>query len=469
MMERPDIVLELDQVGRAFPRDVSDIPSAILREMLWPRSLLNRARPDTFPALQGISLQLQAGEKLGVIGGHRSGKSILAGIASGVFAPTQGRVTARGSRLLFGRPVAGFKLSLSLRENLAIRGALAGLSGEGLLKAVGSVLQENRIESGVADSPLGNLSPYLIRKLGMEMLLQIPADILVIDELVSAGAGDARWATRAALVDRLSRSTALIVSTNFEFLKEVAEQSMVLHQGRLYGPFQTGLAIEYYLGRSAPSGADSGGNSVPDLYSDQINSPDGEAEETLADMEAEPGEGQYPPEDPGLSDQDGEAFQRRSAKQALLPLVVATRIFVDGEEYERARLRLLRRPGEVLHVLVELLPRESFVCTGVSLSLHSGTGMEVGHGQSKVRAVALRRGTPGKLAFQVRIPDLPRNHYGLAMELVKEGGAGNFPGPPTKLVVFGLLTERPREAGMNLDCSCLTIESDLSHDASDAA
>ncbi|MBR0566017.1 ATP-binding cassette domain-containing protein [Azoarcus sp. L1K30] len=468
MTQDCDIVLSLDQVSRSFPRDIADVPAAVLREMLWPRSLLNRPRPDSFFALRDITLQLRRGQKLGVIGAHRSGKSTLAGIASGVLHPTRGRVAARSSSLLVSRPTAGFKLALSLRENLAFRGTLAGLLGENLDRAVGRVLQGNLIDSKVAERPLGNLSPYLIRKLGMDLLLQIPAEMLVIDELVGAGAGEARLATRAALIERILASTALVVSTDFEFLKEVADQSMVLQQGRLYGPFHTELAFEHFLRQS--DGSDMGLEPTSDLAlePDAVFDPEDEMG-GIAHVEEAGRLTAFQSEDAEASMQEeDERFQRRSAKQALSHVAIAKRIVVDGEQYERSRLRLLRRPGETLDVSVDLLPNASFPCEAVELSLHSGHGLEVGRTVLMVHAVHFRQGRPSKIRFKLLIPDLPRNHYGLALHLVKQGAATSATGE-IKLIVFGLQTNSPKASGLQLDVSGLSIENCLSHDASELA
>ena len=61
MKGETDIFLELDKVSRLYPRDISDTPSAILREMLLPRRLLNTPGPDSFFALREVSLRLRKG------------------------------------------------------------------------------------------------------------------------------------------------------------------------------------------------------------------------------------------------------------------------------------------------------------------------------------------------------------------------------------------------------------------------
>ncbi|WP_018411136.1 ATP-binding cassette domain-containing protein [Methyloversatilis thermotolerans] len=468
MQDNVPTLLQMEQVSRTFPRDFSDTPRAILREMLLPRRLLRDPGPEFFFALQDINISLTKGEKLGVIGSHRSGKSTLAGIAAGMLHPTQGRVHASASRLLLSRPTAGFKPALTLRENLAFRATLGGLAGDALAAAVDGVLADNRISAQTAKNALGNFSPYLVRQLGMELLLRVPAELVVIDEQVSAGAGDARWATRAALLERIAGATSLIISTDFEFLKETTKQSMVLHQGRLYGPFPTELAFEHYLRLPDDYGQDPDESPDDVRASVALSAPlediEGatmaqEADELLRFQEAIPARTQQP---------DDDVFQRRVVKQSLGPAVIVRNIVVDGAPYERSKLRLLRRPGEVLDISVEVLPKKTFVCAGIGLNLHSGNGMEVGSTTRSTPAVQLFQGRPTRIRFHLRIPDLPRYHYGLAMHLLEDGRRSN-PANQMKLIVFGLQTETMRETALNLEVTGHSIESESSDEATDLA
>lgn len=241
-----DIALELDKVSRLYPRDISDTPSAILREMLLPRRLLNTPGSDSFFALRDITLRLRKGQKLGVIGAHRSGKSTLAGIASGLLLPTSGSVSAQGTRLLISRPTAGIKPTLTSVENLRLRASLAGLHGEQIDAVLDRTLSRCGLDGADARIPMGNLSPYVVKQIGLTMLLELPADIVVVDEISGAGIGDARWQTRGLLKEKIGASTALVISSDFRFIQEVVEEAVLLHHGMLYGPFSIEKAIDFF-------------------------------------------------------------------------------------------------------------------------------------------------------------------------------------------------------------------------------
>ncbi|MFD0666745.1 ATP-binding cassette domain-containing protein [Ramlibacter sp. MAHUQ-53] len=233
----PSIALRLTRVGRAFPPDVADFAPAVLREMLLPRRALARSAAHGLPALAGVDLALRHGERLGVLGAPRSGKSLLAAIAAGVLAPTTGRVHAPASRLLLARPSAGFKPGLALRDNLRLHALLQGLDGAQADAALARAFAQSGADPRLAGAATGHLPPALVRLLALELALALPAQVLVVDDLAGAGEGAARRSQRARLLARLERGAALVFSGEPQWLRACAPRACVLREGRLLGPF----------------------------------------------------------------------------------------------------------------------------------------------------------------------------------------------------------------------------------------
>ena len=81
----------------ANPALLLDVENLVKHYRL-PREQLGRAAP-TVAALQGVSLQIQAGRSLGVVGESGSGKSTLARLVMALETPTHGRVRLLGRDL----------------------------------------------------------------------------------------------------------------------------------------------------------------------------------------------------------------------------------------------------------------------------------------------------------------------------------------------------------------------------------
>jgi ABC-type polysaccharide/polyol phosphate transport system ATPase subunit len=410
MTEDSDVILSVNQVSRSYPRDILHAPSAILREMLWPLSLLQAPKPDSFFALRDVSLRLSKGQKLGVIGTHRSGKSTLAGIASGLLQPTCGSAVAHGTRLLINRPTAGFKPTLTTIENLSTRANLAGLHGE-LLDAV---LEKTLSNCGVgylqACTPMGNVSPYIVKQLGLTLLLMLPADILIVDETNSAGIGDARWATRGLLQEKINSSTSLVISSDLNFISDVAEHAVLLHHGRLYGPFGLEQAIDYF-------------NQLPDedYFSDLPNALYNSMQPPTLSSQANtslPATGRLIDESSGIyestvDDEDIELNLDKFTHNNTPPWKILN-IRVDGEDFRYTQFSLLRRPGDLLNVSVEMVSLRNQTFKGGIFSLFSGkSGLEVGQYCFESEETPITINQKRILYFQLKIPDWQENFYGL--------------------------------------------------------
>lgn len=404
-----DIALNLNHVSRVYPRDISDTPSAILREMFLPRSLLKTPAPDSFFALRDINLRLFKGQKLGVIGAHRSGKTTLAGVASGILQPTGGSVTAQGGRLLISRPTAGFKPTLTSIENLGLRASLAGLRGEMLESVLDKTFSRCGVGHAEARTPMGNLSAHVVKQLGLTLLLELPADILVVDEITSAGAGDARWTTRGLLQEKIDSSTALVISSDFNFIQEVAEESVLLHHGRLYGPFSFEQAIHHF-------------NALPDegVYCNLSDAPydprcppvvSSKASRFLFNGQSiDDGSAVY---DDAVDDNDIDLNPRLSMRSNKAPWKVL-RIEVDGQEFRHAQLSLIRPQGITVAVVVEMVALYRHTFEGGLFVLHGGnSGFEVGKYFHSCVSTDIEAHKIHILRFDLVIPNWQEDFYGL--------------------------------------------------------
>lgn len=412
-----EIALSFDRVSRSYPRNIFDNPSAILRELVFPYFLLKTPWTDNFFALHNINLSLHKGQKIGVIGTHRSGKTTLAGVASGLLQPTEGRVMAKGDRLLINRPTAGFKSTLTSLENLRLRAALSGLYGEILDDLLDKTLYRCGVSYAEASKPIGNLSPYTVKQLGLSLLLELPADTLVIDEITSAGIRDSRWATRELMQEKINSKTALIISSDFDFVKESAGTSLLLHCGRIYGPFMVNEAIEYY--HRLPQ--DEALTDLPDEEYDptvppmiSYKAPSHDLVDQLIYDEPDVGSGSREEEESNIYNEKSSFW----TKKTLFPNRPTWKILsikVDGGEFSRSLICLIRQPGDILSVSIEMFSLCDQNYSGGRFSIFSGnSGCELGEFYDRREVIFVPANTKVVLSFDLLIPDWTDLFYGLA-------------------------------------------------------
>ncbi len=88
----------------------------------------NTQKDDTFLALDGVNLEVNRGERIGIIGANGAGKSTLLKVLCRITSPTDGRVRFRGRIASMLEVGTGFHAELTGRENIYLNGAILGMT-----------------------------------------------------------------------------------------------------------------------------------------------------------------------------------------------------------------------------------------------------------------------------------------------------------------------------------------------------
>ena len=100
----------------------------------------NTNKNDRFEALKGVSFEIRAGERVGIIGHNGAGKSTLLKIISGVMKPTEGEMDVEGRVASLLEIGTGFHPELTARENIFLNGILIGMTREEVKNKYNSIL-----------------------------------------------------------------------------------------------------------------------------------------------------------------------------------------------------------------------------------------------------------------------------------------------------------------------------------------
>lgn len=195
-------------------------------------------------AVAGVSLELAAGQVLGLLGVNGAGKSTTLSMIAGALRPDSGHVRVNGTDL-GEQPEAARRLigwlperapawpELTVGEHLAMLGRLRGLRGPALHEAADTALQR----VGLADLQrrlAGALSQGQRQRLCLACAILHHPALLVLDEPVN-GLDPVIAAELHALIRALAKGgTAIVLST--QVLSEVADvcsHVAILHAGQL--------------------------------------------------------------------------------------------------------------------------------------------------------------------------------------------------------------------------------------------
>ncbi len=195
--------------------------------------IIRRRRDEQFTALKNISLQIYAGDKVGIIGSNGSGKTTLLKIITGITAPTSGRLYTKGKIVSLIDLEAGFHPDLSGEENIYLNGLIIGMNRDEIQKNIKKIIAFADIGSFI-DAPLYTYSAGMKLRLGFAIAVYADPDILILDENISVGDENFREKSSAKIEEFFKKKkTIIIVSHWIEYLKEHCNKIIFIKQGKI--------------------------------------------------------------------------------------------------------------------------------------------------------------------------------------------------------------------------------------------
>lgn len=201
-------------------------------------------------ALRDITLDVNQGEILGVIGHNGAGKSTLLKLLSRVTAPTTGEIRAKGRITSLLEVGTGFHPELTGRENVFLNGTILGMRKSEIDSQLDAIVEFSGCEQYL-DTPVKRYSSGMTVRLGFAVAAHLQCDILIVDEVLAVG--DASFQDRCLKkMNELSRETArtiLFVSHNLNAVQSLCTSAVLLDHGSIVCHESTDKVIDEYVGR----------------------------------------------------------------------------------------------------------------------------------------------------------------------------------------------------------------------------
>ena len=190
---------------------------------------------ETLHALRGVSLRVEDGEFVGVLGRNGSGKSTLIRVVAGIYPATEGSVSVSGRVAPILELGVAFHGALRVVDNILLYGVVLGIPRRRLVAEAPEILAAAGLER-FADARLENLSTGMKMRLAFTIALRAEAPVLLIDEALAVGDEAFREGCLGELRRRRERGdTALFVSHENALLEALCDRLIVLDQGRIVG------------------------------------------------------------------------------------------------------------------------------------------------------------------------------------------------------------------------------------------
>src|SRR5947207_12252668 len=219
--------IEVNSVSKSFK-----IPHE--QRVFFKEYFLHPFRRTTYepnPALREVTFTIEAGEFFGVFGPNGSGKSTLLRILAGIYVPDAGVVRVNGLLSPFIELGVGFNPELNARDNIRINGTLAGLTKRQLDARFDEILAFAELERFV-DQRLKNYSSGMLMRLAYSIAIQIPFDLLLLDEVLAVG-DESFQAKCFATFEGFKEEgkTVVLVTHQADLLRRFCDRVLLLQSG----------------------------------------------------------------------------------------------------------------------------------------------------------------------------------------------------------------------------------------------
>jgi ABC-2 type transport system ATP-binding protein/lipopolysaccharide transport system ATP-binding protein len=225
-----ETVITVDNVGMEFNLSQEKVDN--LKEY-FIKLLKRELRFQSFWALKNISMKIEKGDRVGLVGLNGAGKSTLLKLISGVMKPTEGQIKVKGRLSPLLALGAGFDPSYTGRENVFLYGALMGHSRRFIESKFDEIVEFSEIGEFI-DVPLKNYSSGMGARLAFSIATAVQPEILILDEVLSVGDAKFQEKSRQKMVSLMEGEvTILFVSHSTEHVRKICDKAVWLDKGKL--------------------------------------------------------------------------------------------------------------------------------------------------------------------------------------------------------------------------------------------
>jgi lipopolysaccharide transport system ATP-binding protein len=242
------------------------------------------ASAEDFWALRDVSLEVEQGEVLGLVGANGAGKSTLLKLMARITPPTSGRITMRGRVGSLLEVGTGFHPELTGRENVFLNGSILGMRRREIAARYAEIAEFSGIE-GFLETPVKRYSSGMFVRLAFSVAAHLEPEILIVDEVLAVG--DAEFQKRSlGKMEEVSGKdgrTIVFVSHNMASIRRLCDRAVLIEGGQVRENGPPDQVITDYLERVEP--IQHGGRAVLTDRASRIGN--GDARITIASLVGE--------------------------------------------------------------------------------------------------------------------------------------------------------------------------------------
>jgi ABC-type polysaccharide/polyol phosphate transport system ATPase subunit len=242
--------IQLEDVGLTFKVRYQ---YSTLKEFLTNQLFRRKRKPEMqVKALQGLTLTIEQGERVGVLGHNGAGKSTLLKMLAGIYTPTQGKRVVEGRISSLFDINLGFEPDASGWDNIAFRSYLMGETPK-TVKAKQDAIAEFSELGDFLNMPVRYYSAGMMVRLAFSIATAIEPEVLLVDEVLAVGDLAFQHKAKRRMRDMMARAQLMVVvSHDLISLADMCDRLIWLDHGRVQRMGPSKEIIQAYIAASGP-------------------------------------------------------------------------------------------------------------------------------------------------------------------------------------------------------------------------
>ena len=224
-----DVVISVKNVEKSF-KIYSDKGHTLKERLLFFKQRNSYTRHEV---LKGVTLEIERGEVVGLVGHNGCGKSTLLKLMTKIIYPDKGKIEINGKISSLLELGAGFHPDMTGRENIYTNASIFGLTKKEIDGRLDEIIEFSELEEFI-DSPVRTYSSGMYMRLAFSVAINVDADILLIDEILAVG--DARFQAKCfnKMLELKKRGiTIVIVSHDLGSIERLCNRAVWIENGKI--------------------------------------------------------------------------------------------------------------------------------------------------------------------------------------------------------------------------------------------
>jgi ABC-type polysaccharide/polyol phosphate transport system ATPase subunit len=227
----------LDKISKEFTVDAKNKRALEGISSFFNRQI-KRQDKTKIQVLKNISFSAQAGEKIGIIGKNRSGKSTLLRTIAGIYTADSGQIKTNGKIVYLDGLAPGLKNRLTMRENIYLIGSLWGFSQKDIKSKLNTIIEFSELGEFI-NTKIFQFSAGMVARFSFSATIHFVEhsnpDIMLLDEVFSAGADKDFQIKAIQKMENLIKggTTALLINHDLGLIKNYCHRAIWIDNGQI--------------------------------------------------------------------------------------------------------------------------------------------------------------------------------------------------------------------------------------------